>query len=240
MKIAVFTDVHANFPALKAALKAITREGSDLIFHIGDAIAIGPSPAECIDLLLNTPNIQFVAGNHDRYFVDGLPYPQPEWMDDGEVHHQQWTHEQLNSHQKSLMAQWPYLFNDEFDGVKTTFLHYGLTASRQDFMPIIRQPTVSDLNNMFEPYDSHLTFYGHTHIFSDVQGTGRYVNPGSLGCARDAIARYCMAEFKRGMFTISHHQVPYDDSELFTVFEQRQVPERQFLYQAFFGGRCPG
>jgi hypothetical protein len=33
--------------------------------------------------------------------------------------------------------------------------------------------------------------------------------------------------------------VPYDDEPLFRAFEERRVPERAFLYRAFFGGRFP-
>ena len=55
-KLAVFTDLHANLPALRAALADIAREGCDALVHTGDAIAIGPQPAECLDLLLGMPH----------------------------------------------------------------------------------------------------------------------------------------------------------------------------------------
>lgn len=60
MKLVVFSDVHANLPALEAALERIRYEGYDLLLHLGDAIGIGPQPAECLELLLQTPNIRFV------------------------------------------------------------------------------------------------------------------------------------------------------------------------------------
>jgi len=96
MKIAVLTDVHGNLPALQAALCEIQHEGCDAIYHTGDAIGIGPYPAECMELLLNTPRIRLIAGNHDHWFSSGLPEPQPAWMSDGEVRHQQWTHSCLD------------------------------------------------------------------------------------------------------------------------------------------------
>ena len=65
MRVVVITDVHANLPALKAVLESIRVEGYDALVHTGDAIAIGPYPAECLDLLLGVPNIRFVMGNHD-------------------------------------------------------------------------------------------------------------------------------------------------------------------------------
>ncbi len=73
MKIAVITDVHANLPALWAVLAATRQERCDLIVHTGDAIGIGPFPAECLELLLETPHMICLMGNHDAWLVDGLP-----------------------------------------------------------------------------------------------------------------------------------------------------------------------
>ncbi len=48
MRLVVMTDVHANLPALDAAPTAIAHHGYDLLVHTGDAISIGPFPAECL------------------------------------------------------------------------------------------------------------------------------------------------------------------------------------------------
>jgi len=239
MRIIVITDAHANLPALKTVLKEITKLGYDAIFHTGDAIAIGPHPAECLDLLLNTPRIQFVVGNHDSYFVYGLPKPQPVCMSDGEVQHQLWTHAQLLPQLRSILARWPYVLEHEFEGVRVTFAHYGIAESGHDFVSTVTNPTAADLNEMFPFPDSSLVFYGHEHSSSDIQGNKRYVNPGSLGCSKNAVTRYCVAEFARGWYAIEHHAVAYDDVELYESFERRNVPERHFIHQTFFGGRFP-
>ena len=97
MKIGVITDLHANLPALKAVLVALDAEDVDAIFHLGDAIGIGPHPGECIELLLATPNLHLVRGNHESYFLEGIPQPQPTWMSEGEVLHQAWVRKQLGS-----------------------------------------------------------------------------------------------------------------------------------------------
>jgi len=237
MRIAVLTDVHANLPALRAALESIRAEAYDAIFHTGDAIAIGPFPSECLDLLLATPNVHFVAGNHDSYFVSGLPTPQPAWMSDGELQHQRWTHSRLNPRLRPVLAAWPYMLEHDLEGVRAVFAHYALAPSGQDFQPVIRNATAHELDKMFEPCDAQLVFYGHNHSQSDLMGRARYLNPGSLGCNDKAIARYCMVETHRGQYRVEHRSVPYDDGELLKAFEQRAVPERKFIYHAFFGGR---
>ena len=137
MKLAVFTDIHGNLPALRAALSELEREGFDLLVHLGDAIGIGPFPAECLDLLLNLRNARLVIGNHDEYFVHGLPQPQPNWMSDGEVEHQRWTHRQIDSALKPVVAGWPYRIHDDL-AVPTTFVHYPLDVSGRRFAPFIK------------------------------------------------------------------------------------------------------
>jgi len=237
MRIIVITDVHANLPALEAVLTSIRDEGYDALFHTGDAIGIGPYPAECLELLLNTPNTHFVMGNHESYFVNGLPTPQPAWMSDGEVQHQHWTHARLDPQLRSVLAKWPYVLEHDFGGVKTAFVHYGLEPSAQDFQAAIRDATAADLDRVFALHDAALIFYGHAHRASDLKGRARYVNPGSLGCYSQAIARYCVVEFDRGQYRVEHRGVPYDDAELLKTFERRGVPEREFIYRTFFGGR---
>lgn len=89
-KIAVISDVHGNLPALQAALKSITSKNCDAIYHLGDAVAIGPYPGECLKILLAHPNLKLVMGNHDQWFAYGLPTPVPDWMSKGEIIHHRW------------------------------------------------------------------------------------------------------------------------------------------------------
>ena len=42
MKVVVMSDVHANLPALEAALAQIRGEGCGLLVHTGDVMGIGP------------------------------------------------------------------------------------------------------------------------------------------------------------------------------------------------------
>lgn len=236
-KIIVMTDLHANLPALQATLRSLDQEGYDLLVHTGDAISIGPHPAECLNILLSLPGSIFVRGNHDAYFADGLPSPQPSWMSDGEVQHQHWTHAQLGEDHRRAVQGWPYFHSTTADDVRITFLHYGLDSSGRDFLPILRQPREIDLDQMFVGYGSVLIAYGHHHSFSDIQGAARYINPGSLGCAPAAMARYSIVTCDHGRYNVAHRSVPYEDDHLRDAFVRRNVPEREFIDKAFFGNR---
>ena len=239
MKIAAFSDAHANLPALQAALQAIEREGVEAIYHTGDAIAIGPHPAECLDLLLHTPRLHPIMGNHDMWFAHGLPQPQPAWMSDGEVEHQHWTHAQLDPTLKAVVARWPRVVRQEWEGVRVTLMHYPPADSASGMVPTLRDPDATDLDQLFFSYPSDIVFYGHTHRAQDCQGQAHYVNLGSLGCAPTAVARFAILTCQGGHCKLEHHAVPYDDRPLLEAFETRQVPERAFIYRAFLGARFP-
>jgi hypothetical protein len=95
------------------------------------------------------------------------------------------------------------------------------------------------MDRLFAGQDADIVFYGHHHACSDLSGRKRYVNPGSLGCSAENVARYYVAEFCDGEVTLDYRGVTYDDTAVFQAFESREVPGRQFFYQLFYGGRFP-
>lgn len=237
MKLAILTDVHGNLPALAAALEVLNAESVDMIYHLGDAIAIGPFPAECVERLTSLPNIKFIMGNHDAYFVQGLPHPQPSWMSHGEVAHQKWIHQQLSNAHLALMQNWPYKIVEKINEVSLTLVHYALSPAENDFVSINRSQTASDFDKLFSNYSSDIILFGHDHRFADVNGRSRYINPGSLGCYNEPIARFTIIDIENGHFQITHRRVAYDDTPLINAFEAHQVPDRFIIAKIFFGGR---
>ena len=237
MRIAILTDAHANLPALEAALAAIDTLDCDTVIHTGDAIAIGPFPAETLGLLLDR-GVTCLLGNHDLYFAHGLPDPRPDWMSSSEVEHQQWTHAQLNPGLRHVVQHWPLQHFQDLDGRRVLFTHYALRPDGSDFVPIVRLPDAATFDALFADEVADLVFYGHDHTPADMQGKRRYVNPGSLGCAREAVARFAVMDVAPdGTYRLTFEAVPYDDAPLIGAFEDRQVPVRDFLAKAFFGGR---
>ena len=238
MKIAVLTDAHANLPALEAALAAIRGEGCEAIYHTGDAIGIGPQPAECLDLLLGTPGLRCLMGNHDAWFAFGLPEPRPAWMSEGELAHHRWVHARLDPALRPVVAAWPWLLEEQFEGLPVSFLHYARAPAGADFADIAAEPTTGDLDRLFAPCRGRLVCYGHHHAASDLAGRARYVSPGALGCSTEPVARFIILQVEEdGRYTLEHRAVPYDDAGLFRAFEERDVPERETIYRIFFGGR---
>lgn len=238
--IGIITDAHANLPALTTALDAVSAEGCDFVVHTGDAIGIGPHPAECLDLLLAQPRMRFVMGNHDEWFAHGLPDPQPAWMSDEERHHQRWTHRQLTTEMRGAVARWPSTLELEINGVEVVFCHYPRDPDGNGLAPIVKDPSAVDLDRLFGGQRCEVVFYGHHHPRSDVRGRARYVNPGALGCNALGQARIAiLAVQDDGRWDVSLRAVPYDASGLLPDYEERDVPARETILRIFHGPPTP-
>lgn len=237
MKLVVLTDTHGNLPALKAVLRQVRTAGYDLLVHTGDAVAIGPYSRECVHLLHNMPKTKLLMGNHDAWLAHGLTTPNPPWLTAGEAEHHFWLSTAFPPEEKRLIAEWPYQSTINCENIDVTFTHYGLTNNKGDFKPIVTEPSGFDLDNIFQEHDADLLFYGHDHTASDRVGRAHYINPGSIGCYHQALARYVIVEFDNGTYTVDYKIVPYDDLDLVRAFEDRQVPDREMIYKAFYGGR---
>ena len=73
MRIALLSDVHGNADALEAVLADVG--AADGYWFLGDLVAHGPRPAECVRRLRELPGLVAVRGNTDRYTLTSPPDP---------------------------------------------------------------------------------------------------------------------------------------------------------------------
>jgi predicted phosphodiesterase len=72
-KIAVISDLHSNYDALRCAIDEIRRYKAELVVVLGDLLTYGSQTAETLNLLkeleLDLPCL-FIVGNHDEFYFD--------------------------------------------------------------------------------------------------------------------------------------------------------------------------
>ena len=68
--IAVISDVHGNYPALKSVIQDIHKYGCERIISLGDIVGYYCMVNECIDLC-RKENVVNILGNHDYYLISG-------------------------------------------------------------------------------------------------------------------------------------------------------------------------
>ena len=72
MKIALFSDIHANLPALEACLASIDSRKVDAVFCLGDLVGYGADPNDCVNLVRDNASLCLV-GNHDLAVTGEIP-----------------------------------------------------------------------------------------------------------------------------------------------------------------------
>ena len=70
MKIAFFSDIHGNLPALEIAVKKSGKV--DGYYILGDVVNYGPWSNECVQMLETLPNCIKILGNHEDYFINDI------------------------------------------------------------------------------------------------------------------------------------------------------------------------
>ena len=73
MQIAIFSDIHANLPALDAVLTDIGRRQVDAVYCLGDLVGYAPFPNEVTDRI-RREGFSTVMGNYD----DGVGFDRDE------------------------------------------------------------------------------------------------------------------------------------------------------------------
>jgi predicted phosphodiesterase len=71
MRVAVISDVHANYHALEAVLEQIDAEHVDAVWCLGDTVGYGPLPNECSEIVQARADLCLV-GNHDLVVLGEL------------------------------------------------------------------------------------------------------------------------------------------------------------------------
>jgi putative phosphoesterase len=69
LKIAFFSDIHGNLPALEIAIKEAGNVDGYIV--LGDVVNYGPWSNECVERLEALPNCTKILGNHEDFFING-------------------------------------------------------------------------------------------------------------------------------------------------------------------------
>jgi predicted phosphodiesterase len=218
LKIAAFSDIHANLYALQAVLADIARQGDDLqIVIAGDMVNVGPSPRETLDLLRSLPNAVMIAGNHEEYVLERVregvaPPPYRALFAPA-----QWTASRLSPADHAWLESLPRSLNFEVaPGAELCVVH---GSPRSQTGCITRELAANEtaLAEMFagQIKPGRLWISGHTHVPLTFDWRGMTItNCGSVGLPFDGNpdAPYLLAGWDAAAqrWHTEIRRVPYD------------------------------
>ena len=192
--VAVITDIHANLPALEAALARIDELGIEQIYCGGDLVGYGPHPDEVCALIAER-KIPTIYGNYDyaiaRDLDDcGCAYITPEDRELGQ-RSVEWTLAHTNQSSKDFMRELPF---DLSFPVGTTDVHLVHGSPRKVNEYLFEDKPARLYERLAAAETDRVLVFGHTHKpWVHEYGGVLFVNCGSVGKPKDGDPRGAFA-----------------------------------------------
>lgn len=247
MRYLLFSDVHANRPALEAVLADVrTRTDLDGVYHLGDLVGYAPWPNEVVAMIAEA-GIAGVAGNYDStvatdYKHCGCRYEDPHQE---ALAHQsyEWTRAHVSADAKRWLGGLPFRIDirptgGHLSGPVVTLVH-GDHRLNTFYMFEDRPDNV--LRSMGEAVGAKpggVICFGHTHKpWHRVVDGVHFVNTGSVGRPKDGDPRagYVLLDVTADAVSVEHVRVTYDVESAARAIIASDLPD-EFADQLRTGG----
>ncbi|MBG6234064.1 putative phosphodiesterase [Pedobacter sp. CAN_A7] len=198
MKIALFSDIHANLPALEAFFKDVETRNTDAIYCLGDLVGYNIWPNEVIDEIRRR-GIPTLAGNYDwgigRSSDEcGCAYKTDEEKAMGKVSIS-YTNELVKEEQRRYLRTLPAHIRLEYQlnhDKRNILLVHGSPRKVNEYL--FEDRDEKSMLRIMEQADADILCFGHTHkpyhriLNSGTDGSNHYrhaINIGSIGKPKD-------------------------------------------------------
>jgi putative phosphoesterase len=212
-RVAVITDIHANLPALEAALERIEELGIERIYCGGDLVGYGPHPNEVCELV-ERRGIPTIYGNYDHAIARdehdcGCAYITEH---DRELGQQsvEWTLVNTSQVSKDFMRELPFDLRFEIGDVGVHLVH-GSPRKVNEYL--FEDKPASLYERLAAAETDEVLVFGHTHKpWVHDYGGVRFVNCGSVGKPKDGDPRgaFAVLEEAADEVRVTIERVEYD------------------------------
>lgn len=205
--IALISDIHGNYEALKEVLKKIDFLGINEIYCLGDITGYYTQVNECCEELRKR-DVKCILGNHDWYIISNTGCPRSKSAND------------CLNYQKTIITR------ENLDWLTTLPIY-----RRVGELAVVHGGWNDPLEEYLYPSDDYFDKYpnkyfasGHTHKQLVKQfGEKVYCNPGSVGQPRDKNYMSSFATFDGEKFEL--HRVEYDIEKVCSLMSEAGFDE---------------
>ncbi|MGN7722298.1 metallophosphoesterase family protein [Chitinophaga sp. 22620] len=232
MRIALFSDVHANLPAMEAVLADIDTRKPDAVYCLGDLVGYNIWPNEVIELVKGR-EIPVIAGNHD--FDVARMAPAPADFDPaapGSGNNRVYTNflltpesrQYLSAMQEHRHVQVPAGAGSSVE----LLLVHGSPRAINEYL--FEDHDEDDFQALLEKYSANIMCFGHTHrpFHRKIGQNGHVINLGAVGKPKDSDPRACYVILDvqgKNDIKVEFVRVAYDVEKAAKAVEQSPLPD---------------
>ena len=244
MRYAIFSDIHDNIYALRAALADAKAQGADEYIFLGDYTNSFPWGNEVVDTIRGIKSISIIRGNGESYLAD-LKRQSPKNFTLEQFKPVYWAHEKLSNENLEYLLSLPCEIDLPSEGELIHLQHpcnifyrseriapfhssmlreiMPSTFSRKEYVDFARNAILSreDALADIRALPTGVYLFGHNHLQFNMDFEGRlFVNPGSCGEALDwdTTAAYTLLERINENWLVNERRVKYDLNEAIMGF----------------------
>lgn len=235
MKIALFSDIHANLPAFEAMLQDMDSQKPDAVYCLGDLVGYNIWPNEVI-AEIRRRGIATLKGNHDEKVEELITTPDS-LNEPGKKYAYHLIGESSREYLRTLPAHIKLEYKLNSDQLNLVFAH-GSTRSIDEYVLIDTEQ--SYVLGMMQEANADLLFIGHSHkpyhrILSTDDGKYKHViNLGSVGKPKDKDQRACYviltlnsnsSNLDKDSIHVEFRRVEYDVEKVARAIELSLLPD---------------
>jgi putative phosphoesterase len=233
MRIAIISDIHANFPALEQTLKSIEEQNIDAVYCLGDLVGYNLCPNAVINEIRKN-HIPTLAGNHDVKAV--------EIHNDGSNDTDSYAYHIVGKEQIKYLSALPAHIKLEYqtaDELIKILMVHGSPYSNKEYL--LEDKNEKDFINIFLHSKTNIIICGHSHkpyhrIMENPNKKGSYfhaINAGSVGKPKDGNPKCCYAVItinkgsdfsKKDGIAVEFIRVDYDIEKTAQAIEESELP----------------
>ena len=238
MKILIISDIHGNYPALKAVSEYFSTP-FDLILNGGDTTVYGPFPNQTINWL-RTNNALSILGNTDRHIItllQGKTFKKPRKPDKRIMYG--WTASQLSDSNRNWILEQPLYrtidltkYDSDLGSPFTLGMYHGSPDDPDEFL--FEQSPQTRFEELAGSTPHRLITVGHSHSpFHKQIGPTHFINPGSIGRMFDGnpSASCAVADILRDSISVNHYRISYPVEEVNKELAKQRLPS---IYQEMY------
>lgn len=187
-RIAFISDIHGNLEALNTVLNDIERRNVNKIVCLGDIIAKGSHPSECLELIREKCDV-VIKGNCDRHFTTDYDMSSSSEIEDKRI---LWNKSLLSDDEVEYIQNLPYSHEFYMSG---SFIRAFHATPEKDNVVVDTEDDFETKYNMFCPSEktmsdkmADIVIFGHIHhCFTERLYNRTLINAGSVGNTHDII-----------------------------------------------------
>lgn len=240
MRLAIFSDVHGNLPALESVLDDIHRQGVDAVYCLGDLVGYAPFPNEVTECI-QREQIPTIMGNYDDgvgFDRDecGCAYREADERDRGQQS-LEWTKARVSAENKAFLRTLVPEIRTDVDGKRLLLVH-GSPRKMNEYL--FEDRPVSSFQRLAAASNADIVVFGHTHKpYTKLVDDVWFVNVGSVGKPKDGNWHACYALLDtRATPPASFVRVAYDVAAVARAIRESELPD-EFAADIERGGTEP-